>query len=238
VNVPVGSPPDDPRLDRLPEFDERSRLFAIAEVVPVELRSKGWPCYAHLDQGREGACVGFGWSHELAASPATVRRLTDSYARDVYKEAQRIDQWPGEDYSGTSVLAGAKVCLARGFMDEYRWAFSIDDVLRALSWEGPVVIGIDWMDSMFRPRPSGLLDVRSGSVAGGHCLTILGHSMKGRLRGEKPRPIHVVRLRNSWGSDWGRNSDCYMRVEDLEWLLDRDGEACVPVGRKVPRVSA
>jgi hypothetical protein len=62
-----------------------------------------------LDQGKEGACVGFAWSHELAAYPVRVE-VDDEFARSkIYAEAQKIDEWPGEAYHGTSVLAGAKV---------------------------------------------------------------------------------------------------------------------------------
>ncbi len=66
------------------------------------------------DQGREGACVGYGTARALS--------LMNRYRYDafeLYKQAQRQDSWPGEDYSGTSVRAGLDVVRERG---PYRWA--------------------------------------------------------------------------------------------------------------------
>jgi hypothetical protein len=232
MQLVAGATTEDPRLDRVPFFDTRSRGFPIRALLPdaLPLRSFGWACPRWLDQGREGACVGFAWSHELAAYPVHVP-TTDETARDLYRQAQKVDEWPGEDYSGTSVLAGAKIVQDQGHMDEYRWAFGVEDALRAIGYFGPVVIGVNWYRSMFDPRPSGLLEVdRTAQPAGGHAILVRGVALKAQLKGEPSLP--VVRLRNSWGRDWGRNGDCYLRIDDFEWLLDQGGECCIPVTRR------
>jgi len=231
IKLKGGHKTSDARLDRLAEFDERSREYPIRALVTeqVPLRSFGWRCPTWLDQGQEGACVGFSWSHELAAYPVPIEDVDDAFARGVYKEAQERDDWPGEDYEGTSVLAGAKTIAARGYMGEYRWAFGVDDALRALGYQGPVVIGIPWYESMFEPHPSGLVEVTPGG-GGGHAILVRGVSLKARLKGEHG-PMQVVRLRNSWGRDWGLDGDCYIRVEDFEALLKAEGDCCVPVTR-------
>lgn len=158
-----------------------------------------------------------------------VEGVDDEFARGVYQDAQKVDEWPGEDYSGTSVLAGAKTVQDRGYMGEYRWAFGVDDALRALGYQGPVVIGIPWYQSMFEPRPSGLVEVTPGG-GGGHAILVRGVSLKARLAGE-PGPMPVVRLRNSWGHEWGLDGDCYIKVEDFQALLEDQGDCCVPVAR-------
>lgn len=232
VELKNGFKTEDPRLDRLPEFDERSRNYPIRALVTEEapLRSRGWACPTWLDQGQEGACVGFSWSHELCAWPVAVKGISDDFARGIYKEAQKSDEWPGEDYEGTSVLAGAKTVAGKGYMDEYRWAFGVDDALRALGYQGPVVVGIPWYQSMFEPRPSGLVEVTPGG-GGGHAILVRGVSLKARLKGE-PGPMPVVRLRNSWGKSWGVDGDCYIKVEDFASLLEAEGDCCVPVVRR------
>jgi len=231
IRLAAGHITEDPRLDRVPQFDERSRQYPI-RTLPGEglpLRSFGWRCPTWLDQGQEGACVGFSWSHELAAFPVAVDNVDDGFAHGVYKEAQTLDEWPGEDYEGTSVLGGAKAVSGRGYMDEYRWAFGVEDALRAIGYHGLVVIGIPWYESMFRPRPSGLVEVEPGG-GGGHAILVRGVSLKARLKGEQGS-MPVVRLRNSWGRSWGVDGDCYVRVEDFERLLNDHGECCVPVKR-------
>jgi hypothetical protein len=96
-----------------------------------------------LDQGREGACVGFAFTHELAARPVVHRDVDHAFARVLYLRAQEADEWPGAEptYSGTSVTAGAKVLKAAGRCVEYRWCDGLDDVLLTVSRLGPVVPG-------------------------------------------------------------------------------------------------
>lgn len=69
-----GSTVEDPRLDRLVQFDERSRGYGIVPLLEAQdktqPRSYTWGCDIRtLDQGREGACVGFAWAGEAAARP-------------------------------------------------------------------------------------------------------------------------------------------------------------------------
>lgn len=209
-------------LDRLESFDARSREYPIRGLLAsTAIKSKVWRCDPRLDQGSEGACVGFGWAHELAAAPVR-RKATAETARHIYTQAQKIDEWAGEDYEGTSVLAGAKVVKAMGRMPEYRWGFGIDDVLVTLSNHGPVVLGLPWKDSMFQPADSGFLDT-SGTISGGHCILARGI----RIKNGKP----FVVLRNSWGRWFGLGGDCFIWADDLEALLTDGGEACVPVRR-------
>jgi hypothetical protein len=102
----------------------------------------------HLDQGQEGACVGFGWAHEAAARPV-VRPATEADAEAIYRRAQQLDGFP-DDQDGSSVLAGAKATRERGWLGTYRWAFSLNDVLATVGWLGPVVIGVNWYTGMMQ----------------------------------------------------------------------------------------
>jgi hypothetical protein len=236
-----GSVTNDARLDRLQDFDPRSREYPVGAVLPsTDLKSKTWFIRPRLDQGQQGACVSFAWTHDLVGSPVPVKfDDANQYARDQYWEMQKIDPWAGgsypgasPQYEGTAVLAGAKITQRNGYIEEYRWGFGIDDVLATIANFGPVVLASSWLRSMFEPRPSGLLEVDFSSPSdGGHAYPGRGVSLKPRLKGEsKLGP--VVRVRNSWGPDWGVQGDCFIKVEDLERLLREGGEACVPIGRK------
>ena len=83
----------DRRLDRIPEFDEKSRQYPIRSLlVEKVLRSYTWSVGArclllpqlYLNQYSEGACVGFGYSHWKAARPLLVKNLTNEDARQLY----------------------------------------------------------------------------------------------------------------------------------------------------------
>jgi hypothetical protein len=189
-----------------------------------------------LDQGSEGACVGFGWTAELLAKPFSPlsqpsAEVGQNKALEIYRAAKGIDEWEGEDYSGTSVLAGAKVVKASGYIGGYRWCFGIEDVRDAVLNLGPVVIGIPWYEDMYTTRPSGLVKV-GGPVVGGHCITLTGYHPAMILDG-KVRP--VFRWRNSWGLGYGIKGSGFIEYGDLAALLKgTGGEACVPLDRIIP----
>jgi hypothetical protein len=211
----------DPRLNRIPQFDPRSRSFPISELVAGRKpRGYTWSCRAWLDQGQEGACVGFAWAHDVAARPQA-RPADEITARSIYRRAQQLDEWPGEQYSGTSVLAGAKATMEFGHLTEYRWAFGgVDDLALAVGYQGPAVLGVNWYENMARTDAEGMIRV-GGDVLGGHAILCNGVSVKKRL----------FRLRNSWGLNWGISGDCFIGFDDMDRLLAEAGEACIPVVR-------
>jgi hypothetical protein len=225
-----------PKLDWQPRFDPRSKNFPVRATLrsSIRRRNKLWKVGPILDQGYEGACVGFGWTAEALSTPVAVRlhwmrvevpRDPDKFARLVYRNAQRIDEWAGEDYEGTSVLAGAKAMKQFGLLREYRWAFNIEQVADAVLSKGPVVIGIPWYEGMYE-APNGVLR-RSGALVGGHCLLVVGYHVADPELGGEDGFV----LQNSWGASWGKNGLAKIKKSELAELLADDGEACVPVSR-------
>lgn len=191
-----------------------------------------------LDQGREGACVGFAWAQEALTTPvrvdlaliaANVPRNGEAFASHVYREAQRIDEWEGEDYEGTSVLAGAKIMKQMGLLREYRWANNVMDVALSLSNVGPVVLGIPWYSGMYTPH-NGLLEV-TGEVVGGHAILAMAYRKPGVIFPSEA----AFGLFNSWGPAWGLNGRAWIRQSSLARLLADQGEACVPTRRSYGR---
>lgn len=212
-------------LGRRPQFDERSRNFPIRAMLPsvVVPRSYTWSCPVYLDQLFTSSCVGHAFSHEAAARPTKVPNLTHADAMSVYHRALQLDEWEGEDDSGTSIIAGVKACVERGWYTGYRWAFGIADVIAALGYKGPVVLGINWYEGMGETDDNGFIHV-TGEVLGGHGILANAVNIK-----EKK-----VRLHNNWSSQWGYGGDCFISFADLHRLLGEQGEACVPLGRKLP----
>lgn len=234
--------PVDPRLGRHPEFDERSREFRIRSLLTAEQlnnpRSYTWACGTYLDQGPNGSCVGFGISHEIIARPKPV--LMD-YAKafSIYKRAQQIDQWPGEGYEGTSVLAGMKAATEYGYFKEYRWAGAgsgnaLEDLVIAVGYRGPAVLGTNWYEGMNQSDARDFVRV-SGNVLGGHCYLIRGVACRWlfsvpvaeRRFSNIDLDLSYGKIRNSWGSGHS-TADCYITFRDLQRLLREGGEACIP----------
>ncbi len=227
-----GSKVKDARLARLVHFDKRSRKYPIRAAVGAKKpRSFTWSCDKWLDQGAEGACVGFSMTHELVARPAPVTKgMTSTFAREkVYWEAQKLDPWAGgsypgakPQYEGTSVLAGAQVLQKLGYITEYRWAFGLDDLILAVGYAGPAVLGLNWYEGMFDVSPCGHVHV-SGELSGGHAILCNGVNVK----------EGYFNLHNSWGKSWGHGGDARITFEEMDKLLRENGEAVVPMFRKL-----
>ena len=224
--------PEDRVLDWESHHDPRSRNFPMRALMgeAIEKQRVLWHGGPVLDQSREGACVGFGWTGELLARPRTQvgvsTILANAHAVRTYKAAQKLDEWGGENYSGTSVLAGAKAVERSGMMKGYRWCFGIDDVRDTLITNGPVVIGINWYESMYYTDENGFVGV-AGELVGGHCLLLTGYD-PAYPDPEDHRVTHeMYRWRNSWGKSYGTGGNAWISAADLKRLLSEDGEDCV-----------
>jgi Papain family cysteine protease len=207
-------------LNRRVQFDERSRAHPVRTLTANRApRSYTWRCPVALDQGEEGACTGFGTSHALAARRLSRPNITNESAFALYHAAQKLDEWPGEDYEGSSVIAAAKAAKAAGLCGSYKWAFGEAELCSAVSWVGPVVIGVNWYDGMYDTDNKGLLSV-TGRLVGGHAIVVLGFNVRTGL----------YKLRNSWGRGWGIDGCCYITKADMARLLSEQGEAVVLLG--------
>lgn len=220
-------------LDWKPRFDEESRKYPVRGILKKRVARVDtlWKPGPILDQKAEGACVGFGWTAETLAQPDPTNLKTlntgapltpKPFARFVYSNAKRIDEYPGEDYEGTSVLAGAKVMQILKTLTSYSWAFSVDDAIDAIVQKGPVVLGINWYEGMYE-APNGILKI-SGEHVGGHCITAIGYRTASEKFDGKPSII----LQNSWGKSWGINGIAEISVDDVQRLFSEGAEACIP----------
>lgn len=229
-----GSATEDRRLDRLIEFDERSKDYPVRAVVGGRKpRAYTWRGVT-TDQGNQGACVGHAVTQEAAARPVTVFgdplkappdiSALNHLAYDVYRRAQRHDPWPGEEpaYSGTSVLAGVKVGQEQGWWTTYRWALgpgadkAAQDVILSVGYAGPVIMGTAWHSGMWQADDDGFLHA-TGDVEGGHAYLLTSYSIK----------RDAVWTPNSWGG----SGQGWISRADLTRLLAAGGEACVVTRR-------
>ena len=204
-----------------PVEDERD--WKLEDTLSAERTSgiRHWANPLQLDQGSEGACVAFATTGVINAEPK-LHSFDNTFAFSLYQLAKTLDPWPGEDYSGTSVRAGAKAAVQLGFFSAYAFTYSVETLAFYLLNRGPVMIGVDWFDGMDRVTPAGYI-FPTGDVRGGHSVIVDG------VVWNKDDEENRFRIRNSWGNSWGLNGRCRIKADDLQYLFDAGGSACCPV---------
>src|SRR5690625_1295191 len=114
-------------FDTMPQIDEKFWW------------SGGW----YGNQKTTPHCVAYSWSHWFEDGPviqnAMPERLKPVFdLKEFYDECRKRDGIDG-NYEGTTVRAAAKILRELNVIYEYRWAKSIDDVIAAVTYIGPVV---------------------------------------------------------------------------------------------------
>lgn len=202
---------------RLYKADSRDRKFLMhpdmkkAERVPYRYWYIGQP----LDQRDTPACVGFSGYKYLTSGPVRNIKLPFSPNR-LYVYAQENDEWPGEDYQGSSVRGLFKFFNKEGYTPKYQWTDKVETLVAQILTVGPVVLGTDWYDGMLETDSKGFIKP-TGRVLGGHAYLTFGAN-------QKQEKIAII---NSWGPKFGLNGRAWIRFDDMQKLLDHDGECCI-----------
>jgi hypothetical protein len=188
-----------------------------------------------LDQGDTGVCVGMAGRAWMNGEPVMFQAGLSPYA--LYRRCVAIDEWADNDgdanepndqnlQAGTSVHALAKVLLAEGRIAEYRWTQSVDEIRAFMLGNlGTVVLGISWYSGMMTPSVRNIIR-RTGYWVGGHAIDTVGWSDT-VLRGG------AVQIQNSWGTSWGQGGFAWLPANDLQALLEEDGECMVAIEQDV-----
>src|SRR5215207_1538402 len=217
--------PDDNQigLGRIRSVDERDQEFLLPKRIRAadEIRSRTWFSLGVMDQGATSQCVAYAGTKYLESGP--IVQKSPVVPQVLYNECQRVDEWPGEAYDGTSVRALFKVLKTRGLVSEYRWAFEFTPVIDHVLYRGPVVMGTSWHREMFTPDRWGYI-APDGPIDGGHAWLIIGAA---RDRKNPDGSTGAVRMINSWGPNWGsQNGRAWITFANLDKLIKDDGEAC------------
>lgn len=201
-------------LGRLPAVDVRDRRFAMP-APPSTRTFRNWLSRdTAWNQGNTPQCVSYA-ANRFLVSHKVVNDPPMSFSA-FYHECQLVDEWPGENYDGTSVRAAFKVLQRRGYVSSYGWAQEVEPVVRHILEVGPVVIGIDWTYDMFTPDPKGYV-WPTGNIAGGHAVLL---TCANTLRKNSDGTIGAVRITNSWSPLWGERGRAWLSFQSLQKLLD------------------
>jgi len=202
--------------------DARDRKYPMRPLLPMSVTpvSKYWQVGPILDQGDTPMCVGYASEQFLQSEPLLT--MDGPSPKQIYDAAQKLDEWPGEGYDGTSVRGAAKALTEMGRLQSYVWGADALDARDWLILKGPVIMGTDWLTNMFDPAQDGTLRV-NGSLAGGHAYLLVGYDA----------PNNRFKMVNSWGGSWGLSGTAWIKYRDLDKLIARHGEACAAVEQKV-----
>jgi hypothetical protein len=223
-------------LGRIEVIDERDKNFPVSAILqgtvddemPDIPRRFWWADGWWGNQGALPHCVAYAWMHYLEDGPVIQDTLEEGRGKpmytplDFYDLCQLHDQWPGEGYAGTSVRAGAKILNKIGIVKSYRWAETVEDVIQCVKYIGPMVVGTRWYGSMTTPSPAGILTL-NGGIQGGHAYIINGLD----------EGLGLLRMKNSWGRNWGKEGYGYISYGDFNTLLMNGGEACIAFENKM-----
>jgi len=175
--------------------------------------AKGW----WGDQRTTPRCVAYAWLNWVSdCRLPRGSRAPYLPPGTLYHEAQQMDDWPGTDYDGTTVRAGAAALVARGILTEYCWARTAADIVSTLLERGPLVVGTTWKLGMSTPDARGRIRVE-GPDLGGHAYMLNAIDL----------PNKRLRIKNNWGPQYGQNGHAWVDLGAWLELWDReDGEAC------------
>jgi hypothetical protein len=204
--------------------DARDNNYLISKILlpnipkTVPITSRYWNDNVWWgDQGSTPQCVGYAWAHWIEDGPVLHTGIHPLVTpKIIYENAQRLDEWPGENYDGTSVRGGVKYLQNRRLVSSYYWAFDVNTLINTVLNLGPVVVGTNWYYNMFYPNRNGVISI-GGRIAGGHAYVINGVDINTRL----------FRMKNSWGRSWGLQGHAYISFNDMSRLIREQGEICI-----------
>ena len=192
-----------------------------------------------LNQGQEGACTGFGLAavaNYLLWTRKVVPEGARASARMFYEMARRYDEWPGENYSGSSARGAMKGWQKHGVCGDVAWPYRVNNAGGALTQVRAADAARRPLGAYFRVNHENLVSMHSAlaetgvlyatakvhegwgqvkadgiipfqtKLLGGHAFAIVGYDQDG------------LWIQNSWGPGWGKNG--FGRISYDDWLAN------------------
>jgi len=190
-----------------------------------------------LDQKSEGACTGFAVAAAINILNQRAQRETVVSPRMLYEMAKRNDEWPGEEYDGSSLRGAVQGWKNMGVCEDEYWPYRvgtnkgeltiaaaknarkhtigayyrikpvISDFHAALN-EAGVIVASAKVHKGWNSPDNGRIEHHEKQT-GGHAFIIVGYNDEGFW------------IQNSWGKSWGDNGVALWSYEDwVENVMD------------------
>lgn len=240
----------DARPDRIDLRDRlyQPKLISLPSRYPnVENIDQYLPAYAKslvLDQGEEGACTGFGLAAVInflqwKNNGFQLKGLETVSPRMLYHMARLYDEWPGEDYEGSSCRGAMKGWHRHGVCTDRSWPYrdkkgNIVFVQPKDGWDQDAASRP--LGAYYRIEKKSLSDLQSAILEVG-AIYASANVHKGWFLKKTKAPVvipfdakdvggHAFALvgytedgfivQNSWGPDWGYHGFAILSYED--WI--------------------
>lgn len=234
-------------LDARPDtVDFRDRMYEptlveVPQEIPLSAYAASYPKrkVPVLNQGQEGACTGFGLAavanfllHRRKVKPDA----TPVSPRMMYEMARRYDEWPGENYSGSSARGAMKGWHKHGVCAADVWPYQSKGGAEVLTHTRAEDAAQRPLGAYFRVNHQDLVAMHTAlaevgilyatakvhrgwerigadgmipfteEMLGGHAFALVGYDRRGFW------------LQNSWGSQWGKGGFALVTYDD--WLAN------------------
>ncbi|GAB63426.1 MAG: peptidase C1 [Candidatus Jettenia sp.] len=228
-------------LDARPDtLDFRDKMYvATLMEVPIHIDLSDYRLWQVpiLDQGNEGACTGFGLATVANYLLRKRRVMPDDMSvspRMFYEMAKRYDEWPGEDYEGSSARGAMKGWHKHGVCAETIWPYDTRQSDQHLNDERVSDASRRPLGAYYRVNHKDLVAMHTvlaevgilyatavvhegwnmidadgiippdDTILGGHAFAIVAYDGRGFW------------IQNSWGVNWGREGFALITYDD--WL--------------------
>jgi len=228
----------EPTLVEVPTFRDLKEYLGIQ--VPI------------LDQGKEGACTGYGLAtvvNYLLRTRRQVQSKLEASADMLYRLARRYDEWPGENYDGSSARGAMKGWHKHGVCSTPLWKeaegrltpkVSEEAVMNplgayyrvnhkdlvamhcAITETGILYATANVHEGWDNVDKKGIIPLRA-QMLGGHAFAIVAYDDKGFW------------IQNSWGDTWGAGGVACITYDD--WLSNGNDVWVARLGVPVRRTS-
>jgi Papain family cysteine protease len=191
-----------------------------------------------LDQGQEGSCTGFGLAAVINLLNTEKRNLDFTASpRMLYEMAKKHDEWPGEDYSGSSCRGAIRGWKNMGVCSDHEWPYDINNP-GELTIEHAYEARSNTLGSYYRLRAD-INDYHAAlNEVGAIYVSANVHSGWEKPKTSEGTNLAVIKpsnkingghafaivgynnqgfvVQNSWGIDWGSDGFALWLYED--WL--------------------
>lgn len=186
------------------------------------------------DTGPEGTTAGFAIAYAIqAAVKAKTNQNVNISARGIYVLAKKYDEWPGEEYEGTSVTGGLKAVREVGAYLEEDWPYSektipkpkpkpafkvsgyselkgIEQILNALRENKVVIATIQVTNDFDKTDKDGRVTIKLPlRTMGGKAICLVGYNAD----------TAEFKFANDWGTSWGFNGFGFIKDTDLTKII-------------------